>query len=321
MVGELGAKIRMKTILVICLCALSGLLSATAVAEPPAPVKFVVAFAQDTMANDWRAAQVRELRTALAAYPDIEFRFSDAGGDTAQQVRDIENFAEQRVDVLITSPRDAGLMREPIARVYRSGIPVILLTRRVAGEEFTLFITADNCAIARQAARHLALRLENNGNILILQGLTTTSSAIERTHSFLDELAQYPDLRVVAIKPADFLRSSAIMRVEEAIAEPLLFDAIYAQSDSMALGAILALKKAGLDPRKIPIVGIDYISDARTAIRAGELDASFTFPTAGREGAEAAVTLLRGGRLDSRQIIIESTAVTLDNVDDIEPIF
>lgn len=311
----------MKTIFLLCLGGLGYLLSAVAFAESPTPVKYVVAFAQDTMANDWRAAQVRELRTALAAHPEIEFRFSDAGGDTAQQVQDIETFAAQKVDVLITSPRDALLMQEPIARVYRAGIPVILLTRRVAGEEFTQFITADNCAIARQAARHLAQQLGGEGNILILQGVPTASSAIERTRSFLDELAYYPNLRVVAIKPADFLRSSAILKIEEAIAEGLSFDAIYAQSDSMALGAILALKRAGLDPREIPIVGIDYISEARTAIRAGELDASFTFPTAGREGAEAAIKLLWGGQLAPREITLDSTAVTRDNVDQIEPVF
>ncbi len=304
-----------------CLTLLGCLLPFAATANPPAKARYVVAFAQDTMANDWRAAQVRDIRTALAAHPDIEFRFSDANGDTARQVQDIENFAAQKVDVLITSPRDAELMREPIARVHRAGIPVILLSRRVNGEEFTHFVTADNRAIARQAAQYLARRLNGKGNILMLQHIPTTTPGQLRTEGFLEEIARHPDIKVSAIKRADSQRALAIQKVEEALAERIPFDAIYAQSDSMAIGAILALKKAGLDPKKIPITGIDYIGEARAAIRAGELDASFSYPTFGKEGAEAAIRLLRGGKLDRKEVFLESTAVTRTNVDRVEPIF
>lgn len=281
----------------------------------------VVAFAQDTMANDWRAAQVRDLREALAVRPDVEFLFTDAGGDTARQVQDIENFAARGVDVLITSPRDAELMREPIARVHRRGTPVILLSRRVNGEEFTHFVTADNRAIARQAAQHLARRLEERGRILILQHIPTTTPGQLRTEGFLDDLKNHPGLQVAAIKRADSQRALAILRVEEALAEKLPFDAIYAQSDSMALGAIMALKKNGIDPKTVPITGIDFISDARAAILAGELDASFTYPTFGREGAAAALTLIDGGKLASKESIVPSITVTRDNVEQVKPIF
>jgi ribose transport system substrate-binding protein len=297
------------------------LLAAPLHAQPPAQKKYVVAFAQDTMANDWRAAQVRDLKNAFAAHPDIAFVFSDAKGDTARQVRDIENFAAQGVDVLITSPRDAELMREPIARAFRKGIPVILLTRRVGGNEFTQFISPDNRTIGRQAAQFLAQRLNGKGRILVLQGVPSSSSAIERTEGFEEELKKHPGLRIVAVKPADYLRAQAIQRIEEVLAERIAFDAIYSQSDSMAMGALLALKKAGLDPRKIPITGIDYIGEAREAIRAGELQATFSFPTAGKEGAAAALKLLRGGKPEKKEVVVESVAVTRDNVDQVEPIF
>lgn len=283
--------------------------------------KHVVAFAQDTMANDWRAAQVRELQKAFAAHPEIEFIYTDANGDTARQVQDIERLAAQGVDVLITSPRDADLMREPIARVHRKGIPVILLSRRVSGDEFTQFITADNRSIGRQAAQYLARQLGGKGNVLVLQGVPTASSAIDRTAGFNEVLKQYPGLKVVAVRPADYLRAQAIQRVEEVLAEKLQFDAIYSQSDSMAIGAILALKKAGFDPKKIPITGIDYISAAREAIRAGELAATFTFPTAAKEGAATALRLLRGEKPGSKVVTIESLTVTRANADKIVPIF
>jgi ribose transport system substrate-binding protein len=305
-------------------CLLAGLcmlLALPASAEGPAKKKYVVGFAQDTLANDWRAAQVRDLKTALARYDDIEFVFTDAKGDAARQVQDLDDLAARGVDVLITSPRDAEMMREPIARAYRKGIPVILLSRRVAGNEFTQFISADNRAIGRQAARHLAKRLKGKGSILVLQGVATASSAVERTAGFEEELKKHPNLKIAAIRPADYLRAMAIQRIEEALAEKIAFDAIYAQSDSMAMGALMALKKAGIDPKKVTITGIDYISEAREAIRNGELDASFTFPTAGKEGAETAVRLIRGGKPAAKEIVIGSVAVTRDNADKVTPIF
>jgi len=173
----------------LVLAAMCGALCNVAgAAETAATKKKLVAFAQDTMANDWRAAQVRDLQQSFARHPDVEFIFTDANGDTARQVEDIEKLAARGVDVLITSPRDAELMREPIARVYRKGIPVILLSRRVNGDEFTQFIAADNRAIARQAAQYLARRLNGKGRILVLQGVPTASSAIDRTAGFEEEL-------------------------------------------------------------------------------------------------------------------------------------
>lgn len=295
--------------------------TSAAAADAPAKRKYLVGFAQDTMANDWRAAQVRDLQAALAGHPDIEFVYTDAKGDTARQAQDIEELAARGVDVLLTSPRDSEVLREPIARVYRKGIPVILLSRRVSGDEFTQFISADNRAIGRQAARYLAQRLGGKGRIFMLQGVPTASSVLDRTAGFEEELKKYPGLRITVSKSADYLRAMAIQRVEEVLAEQVPFDAIYAQSDSMALGAILALKKAGRDVKKIPITGIDYIGEAREALRSGELDATFTFPTVGREGAAAALRLIRGGRLAPKELVVPSVAVTRANVDKVPPIF
>ena len=286
----------------------------------PGERTFVVAFAQDHMANDWRAAQVRDVQKALAQYPFIRFLFTDANGNTARQILDIENLAAQGVDVLITSPRDAVAMAPVIAKVEKQGIPVVLLSRRVEGEAFTTFVHASNRDIARQAARHLAERLGGKGKILILQHIPTTTPAIQRTEGFLEELKKHPGLEVVAMKRADSLRGLAIQRTEEAIAEGIPFDAIYAQSDSMAAGARIALEKAGIDPQTIPITGIDYISEAREAIRAGTQSASFTYPTFGKVGVELAVRILKGETVP-QEVVVDSVTVTRKNVEDIEPIF
>ncbi len=282
--------------------------------------QFVVGFAQDTMANDWRVAQVRALQAGLAPYPSIRFVHTDGGGQVAKQSLDIERLVAQGIDVLVASPSDAAALTPVIAKVYASGIPVVLLSRGINSDDYTTFITGDNRQIAQQAAAFMAENLTAGGNVLMLQGIPTSSTAIARTEGFVDEAAKHSNLNVVAIKPANYLRGDAALAVEEAVSEGLSFNAIYAQSDSMASGARMALEALNIDHSKVFTVGIDYITEAHDAIKAGSQDASFTYVTFGKEGAEAVINILRGDSVP-KKVVVTSVPVTRDNVDSIPPIF
>jgi len=280
----------------------------------------VVGFAQDTLSNDWRMAQVKALRDGFARYPQVRFIYTDGHGSTAKQIRDVEDLIIRGVDILITSPRDSRAMTPVITRAYKQGIPVILLTRKIEGEAYTTFIAPDDESIARNAARYIAAGLHNRGRVLMLQGVPTASTTLVRTTAFNQELKKYPEITLSAIKAANYLRSDAIKAMEETLQQGIRFDAIYAQSDSMASGARIALKNSGVDLSKILIVGIDYIAEARNAIRNGQQSASFTYPTCGKEAVEAALAISEGKPV-ARTIRVPSQQVTRENVEQIEPIF
>jgi len=281
---------------------------------------FTVGFPQDNMANDWRRAQVMAVKAELSRHPAIEFVHSDAQGDTAKNIQDIEDMVDRGIDLLIVSPRDSAAMTPVIAHVRAQGIPVVLLTRRILTDDYTTFVSASDDKIAQRAASYMAKELNGKGNILVLQGVPTASTAIKRTEGFLAEIAKHENIQVVAVKPANYLRSEALKMVEQALDDGLSFDAIYAQSDSMATGARLALKAAGIDPKSKLIVGIDYIPEAREAIRAGEQAATFTYPTSGKEGAELAMQILMGKAV-GREIEVPSQMVTRSNVEQVETVF
>lgn len=290
-----------------------------AVAETAQRV-YVVGFAQDNMSNDWRAAQVNEMKQALANYPHIRFVYTDAKGSSARQVFDMERLAEQGADVIVTSPRNVQAMTPAVAAIHRRGIPVVLLTRRILSEDFTTFIGADDRQIAAQAAREMAKRLGGKGRIVMLRGVPTATTAIARREGFFEALKAFPQMEVVAQPVANYNRVDAIRAMEKLLAEGVVFDAIYAHSDSMAAGARMALKMANVDVKKLMIVGIDYINEAREAIRAGEQSVSFTYPTAGREGAEAVVKIIQGKKVAKEQSV-PFTRVTSDNVEHVDTIF
>ena len=284
-----------------------------------ARTRVIVGFAQDTLANDWRVAQVEAVRAVLAQHPGIVFRVTDARDSSAMQAQHIEDFLDMGVSVLITSPREQAALTPVLDRVYAAGVPVILLDRGIASDSYTTFIRPSNRPIAEAAARYLADRLGGRGTILMLSGIPGATPTIHRTEGFTDVMAHYPGIRVIA-RTANFLRSDAIRVTERMLAMGPRFDAIYAQSDSMATGARMALRAAGIDPAGLPIIGIDYIAEARDAIIAGEQELSFTYPTGGREGAEAALALLRGEQVP-KDIILESIRVDRANAAVVEPIF
>lgn len=309
---------------VVLLLQLSLLLAAPVYASsPPASEEkstVLVGFAQDTLANDWRLAQVRAVEKGLEPYAHIRFIYTDGKGSTAKQIQDIENLISRGVDILITSPRDSRAMLPVIEQAHNQGIAVILLTRKIDNEAFTTFIAPDDAAIARDAARYIAGQLDSKGNVLVLQGIPSASTAIIRTNAFISELEKYPDLRIVAVKSANYLRSDAIQAVEEVLQQGLSFDAIYAQSDSMASGARIALSNSGIDLKKKLVVGIDYIAEAREAIRNGVQSASFTYPLCANEAVEAVMAITRGQSVP-KIIRVPSKRVTRENVERIEPIF
>ncbi|SFC44256.1 ribose transport system substrate-binding protein [Marinospirillum celere] len=281
--------------------------------------RYLIGFAQDTLGNDWRLVQVRDVERELSRYPEVDFIYTDADGETALQAQHIEDLAARGVDLIITSPRDQELLTPVIERVYKQGIPIVLLTRSINGEGYTSYVTLDNYAIAQAAARYLVEKLEGEGHILMLEGVSGASTTLARTQGFMDIIDNHPAISVTSAR-GNFLRADAILAVSDLLDRGETFDAIYAQSDSMATGARMAIEHAGMNPADLPIAGIDFITEARDAIKEGKQSISFTFQTGGKEGARLAMQILRDEEVP-KKVVLDSIAITRENVDQVEPIF
>lgn len=282
--------------------------------------KFVVGFAQDTMASPWRAAQVHAVGATLAKYPNVEFVFTDAGGSTEKNIQDIKDLANRGIDLLFVSPRNRIALTPVISALHRKGLPVVLLTRRITGEAYTTFISPRDDIIGELAAYQIANKLHGNGKVLVLQGPPAAATAIARTKGFMSAIGRYPGIEVVAVAPANYLRAEAGRVVANTIAAGIEFDAIYAQNDNMAAGARIALQEARINPTSIAIIGVDYSPEARAAIRNGEQLASFTYPTCGEIAGETAMKILSGMDVP-REIVVPSKMVTVANVENVATMF
>jgi len=278
-----------------------------------------IAFAQDTMANDYRKAQVFAVRDALKGNPDVKFVYSDAKGRTSRLIYDIERFIKAKVAVLIVGTNDANAVVTVIEKAYENGIGVIILDRGVNTKTYTTFINSDNLKMGKMGAEFIAKKLAYEGKVLLFEGLPNADVTQLRNEGFLSEMAKYKDIEVIK-RTGNYLRRDAIRVMEQLLKESVKVDAIFSESDSMLSGVRSAMKHHKKDPASVIMIGCDYTNEARAAIRAGEQTASIKFPLGGKEAAKIALAILEEKKIP-KHISIPVKLVTKENVEAISPVF
>lgn len=278
-----------------------------------------IAFAQDTMANDFRKAQVYEVRDAVAKHKNLHFVYSDANGSTALLIRQIEKFIIAKVDVLIVGTNDAKAVVPVVKKAYESNIAVIILDRGIEGDAYTTFINSDNIKIGKIGAEYIGAKLNGKGTVLLFEGLQQADVTHLRTKGFVDEISKYKDINVIK-RTGNYLRKDAIVEMEKLLKDGVNIDAIFSESDSMLSGVRSAMRRYNQDPKDVIMVGCDYTTEAKNAIIKGEQTGSVLFPLGGEKSVEIGLQILEGKSVP-KHIFIPVQLVTKENIDEVKPIF
>jgi ribose transport system substrate-binding protein len=168
-----------------------------------------------------------------------------------------------------------------------------------------VFIGADNYEIGRQAGEHIVSLLGGKGKIVELRGLPGSPPAIDRGRGMHDVVSKYPGIQIVHDPVANWLREEAMTQMEMALAANPVIDLVYAHNDPMAVGAYLAAKAKGRE-KSMKFIGIDALpglDGGRQAVADGKLDATFVYPTGGREAVELAAKILKGEKVSHRVVL------------------
>lgn len=281
--------------------------------------KNIIAFAQDNMANDFRKAQVHEVRDEITKHPQLSFVYSDGKGQTSLMIKQIEGFIKQKVDLLILGTNDERSIVPIVTKAYKAGIPIIVLDRGILSNNYTTFIKYDNRKIGKIAGKFIANKLKRKGKVLLFEGVLNTDVTKLRSKGFLDEMNKYKDINVIK-RTGNYLRKDSILEMEKLVKQGVHVDAIFAESDSMLSGVRLVLQRYKIDPSSIVMVGVDFISEAQSAIRNGSQLATVTYPLGGIKAVEMALKILKGKSVP-KHISIKSELVTKSNVNKVTPIF
>jgi simple sugar transport system substrate-binding protein len=258
----------------------------------------VVGFAQIGAESEWRTANTRSIQET-ASRLDVELKFGDGQQQQENQIRQIRSFIAQRVDVIGVSPVVESGWDTVFAEVKQAGIPLILLDRHadVPDDLFSAFIGSDFMLEGQRACVEMDKLLDGHGNIVVLEGTAGSAPAMDRRAGFESCLRQRPDMQVIARQSGDFIRA----RGKEVMKTFLQtygaqINALFAQNDDMALGAIEAIEEYGLRPGvDIKIVSVDAVRGAFEAMFVGKLNATIECnPLLGPQFFETALKLANG---------------------------
>lgn len=237
--------------------------------------KFVVGFSQTESDNPWRIAETKSLRDE-AAKRGIELVVTDAQGQTAKQVADVEDLITRRVDLILLAPREFEGLAPALQAAKKAKIPVILIDREAAGvvgQDYLTFLGSNFVEQGKRAAEALAKATGGKAAIVELTLTPGSSVARDRASGFAEGIKAYPGMTIIASQTGNASRAKG-EQVMQNIAQSLgkKITAVYAHNDEMALGAIQALKAAGRRPGKdVIVVSIDGERAALESILAGEL--------------------------------------------------
>ncbi len=235
----------------------------------------------------------------------------DAQDDPAKQISSVEDLIQKKVSVILLNPTDSSALAGAVQQANSAHIPVITLDRSVDGAQVVTHIASDNVVGGSEAAKFLIKALNNKGNVIELQGVPGTSAARDRGQGFDDEI-KTSGLKIIAQQPANFDRAQGLSVTENLLQAHPDVQAIFAQNDEMALGAVRALD--GAKRANVLVVGFDGTPDGIQAVKDGKIAAIVAQQPEmiGQLGVKNAKSVIDGEKVEAK-IAVPLKLVTKDN--------
>jgi ABC-type sugar transport system substrate-binding protein len=258
--------------------ALAGAATGTQAKQQRAAADIVLGFSQVGSESGWRTANTKSIQSSAKA-AGINLKFADAQQKQENQIQAIRSYIQQRVNVIAFSPVVESGWDAVLNEAKRAGIPVILTDRAVDSKDTSLyktFIGSDFVKEGKLSGEWVVNAYKNakkDVRIVELQGTTGSAPAIDRAEGFRAAIKANPRLKIVASQTGEFTRAKGKEVMAAFLKANPKIDVLFAHNDDMGLGAIEAIKEAGLKPGKdIKIVTIDAVKDGMVALSKGQIN-------------------------------------------------
>ncbi len=244
----------------------------------------------------------------------------DAQQDAQNQITQIENLIAQQVDVIIVAAVDSDAILPAIGMCEEADIPLVGVNMLFNTEEPYHYVGPDDVLAGELEMQNAIDAINGEGNIVILEGPIGQSAQIQRLEGNHNVLDKYKGkVECLAEQTANWSREEALALVEnwlEAFSGKI--NAIVAQNDEMALGAVQALEAAGVQD-DIVVTSVDAIKDGCVAVKEGKLLGTVYQDAAleGQEAVQKAFDILEGTVTEKELSYIDMPWITKDNVDDL----
>ena len=258
------------------------------------PRKYVIGVSQCSE-DTWRDKLNDELKMGEYLNDSLIVKLASSNDDNMLQNKQVNQFIDEGVDLLIVSPNQLSAISKAVERAYDKGIPVILYDRKTNSDKYTAFIGCDNYTIGKSMGTFIAHQLQGKGRIVEIRGLEGSSPALERHRGFMDAIKPYPGLQVVASEGGNWKEEGGIRAMKRILKQTQDFDYVFAHNDCLAWGAYVAARQMRVK-RNYKYTGVDGLATeggGLELVRDGIFEASYLYPTKGDEVIALAMKILK----------------------------
>lgn len=296
----------------------ASLLAALVMGANPAFAKTTIGVTMSSFDDNF-LTYLREAMANEAKAKGVDIQFEDGQKDVVKQISQVENFIAQKVDVMIVNPIDSAATRNITEKAMKAGIKLIYVNRLPEEKlpEGVVYVGSDENVSGTMQGEYLAKKLNGKGNVAIMMGELSTEAARTRTKGVKNVFAKYPDIKIVEEQTANWQRAEGMNLMSNWITTGKQIDAVASNNDEMAIGAIMALKQAGVAPDKILVGGVDATPDALVEMKKGTM-AVTVFQDAKGQGTSAIDTAVKmaNGEKTEQFVMTPFQLVTPENYKD-----
>lgn len=279
------------------------------------PRKYVIGVSQCSE-DIWRDKLNDELKMGEYLNDSLIVKLASSNDDNVLQNKQINQFVDEGVDLLIVSPNQLSAISKAVERAYDKGIPVILYDRKTNSDKYTAFIGCDNYTIGKSMGTFIAQQLQGKGRIVEISGLEGSSPALERHRGFMDAIKPYSGLQVVASEGGNWKEEGGIQAMKRILKQTQDFDYVFAHNDRLAWGAYVAARQMRVK-RNYKYTGVDGMATeggGLELVRDGIFEASYLYPTKGDEVIALAMKILKHQPYE-RDNYLSTSIITRANAD------
>jgi ribose transport system substrate-binding protein/inositol transport system substrate-binding protein len=245
----------------------------------------------------------------------------NANGDNELQKKQVEQFIADKVDAIILAVSDGDLGPQMTKLAADAHIPLIYINNVPSNlsdlPENQVVVASDEAESGTLQTKEVCAILKGKGRVVVLMGEPFHAAARARTQD-IDNVIAMPDckgLQIVERQAAYWSGDYADQQMQEWMSAGVKFDAVIANNDEMALGAIRAMKRNGMSMKDVVVAGVDATDDALAAMQAGDLDVTILQSASGQgaTAVDAAIKLVKGEKVP-RENNVPFELVTPQNI-------
>jgi len=263
----------------------------------------------------WRTVEAGAKKASDELGIEMSFIGPEKESEIGKQVSMVENEVLKKPTALLLAALDQNALRPIAQQIIDGGTTLVTFDSNINGGIEASFVATDNVQVGVKAAQKMIELIGEEGTVGVIAHNAGTSTAIERTKGFVEEMKKYPKIKLLTTKYSDGDKLKALAITQDIVTANPEIKGVYGTNEGSAVGVGRAISEMGKSD-SITVVGVDSSAEEVALLKEGALDAMVVQDpfNMGYMAVKTAMAAAHGETVEKR-IDTGSTVVTLENLE------